>query len=117
MKRTSRDSELLRRAALAALTAVGLRESDIIFSGNRIEIAPMRITVSPALDGAARVWRVDHAFKSRRIEDGYEQSAVTRLFSVPLGEDLMLVRKLATHVATARIDGAIDAAVAGGLRS
>jgi hypothetical protein len=113
MKSKTGNHLLLKRALTATLSAVGLKETDVKFNGARIDIASCGVVVAPALVDGKRVWKADHSFSLMGMEDAFERPVTTQLFTVPLEDDLLLARRLATHVATTRIDAAIDAILVG----
>jgi len=113
MKNKTGNAVLLKRALISALGAVGVKETEIKFVGHKIEIESCGINVSPALDDGRRVWKAEGSFSMMRMEDAFEHKVTTQLFTVPLEDDLMLVRRVAAHVAISRIDAAIDALLVG----
>jgi hypothetical protein len=105
------NANLLKRAVVNALVAVGMKEAEIKFSGSRIELGGANISVSPALIDGKRVWKAEGRHHVMRMEDAHETEVTTVLFTVPLESDLLLARKLAIHVSVTKIDAALDATV------
>jgi len=75
--------------------------------------------ITLVLEKGKRVWKAEHTYSVMRLEDAFENRLTTQLFTVPLEDDLLLARRLALHIATSRIDAAIDATLSedvGGLQ-
>lgn len=111
MKKTSASPSFMKHLVLKTLAAVGVKEADVLFSSNRIEIPSAGVTVSGLLEDGARVWKAEVTYSMMRMEDAFERSITNVLFSVPFGDEIVLARRLAGHVAASRIDAAVDAAV------
>ncbi len=109
MKNKSSNAALLKRAVISALGAVGIKETEIAFNGNRIEVASCGLSVIPALDSERKpVWKAETSYSVMRLEDAFETSVNSVLFMVPIKDDIALARKLAIHVGIAKVDAALD---------
>jgi hypothetical protein len=111
MKNRSGNAAILKRAVTSALSAVGLKDDEIRFSGNRIELPTCGIVVGPALDNGRRIWKAEGSYSVLRMEDAFESQISSILFTVPLEDDYLLARKLALQVAVTKVDAALDAAM------
>nr|WP_250807747.1 hypothetical protein [Neorhizobium tomejilense] len=111
MRNKTGNAALLKRAVTSALAAVGIKEDEVKFQGNRIEIPSCGVTVSPALEEGKRVWKAEGGYSVMRMEDAFETPITSVLFTVRLEDDLLLARKLAIHVAVTRVDAALDAVI------
>lgn len=109
MRNKTGNPALLKRAVAASLAAVGIKEADVKFQGNKIAVVSAGITVVPAIEDGKRVWKAEGTYSVMRMEDAFETEVSSVLFSVPLEDDLLLARKLAVHVAVTRIDASLDA--------
>lgn len=107
----SKPATPFKTAITAALSAVGIKESEINISANRLEIPTVGIVVTPALVQGKRVWKAERRYSVMRLEDAFETQVVSQLFTVALEDDLLLVRKLALQAAEIKVDAAIDAVV------
>lgn len=109
MRNKTGNAALLKRAVTSALAAVGVKEAEIKFLGNKIEVESCGVTVVPAIDGGKRVWKAEGSYSVMRMEDAFESSVSSILFTVALEDDLLLARKLAQYVAITKVDAALDA--------
>lgn len=110
---------LLKLAVVESLAAIGIKSAGIKFLNGRIEIPDAGIVVTLVLDNGARVWKAESMYSVMKLQDAYENQITTQLFTVPMDDDLMLARRLATHISTVKIDAALDVVlskVTGGLQ-
>jgi hypothetical protein len=111
MRNKTGNAALLKRALTSSLAAVGVKESEVVFNGNKIEIPTHGITIAPAIEGGKRVWKAEGKHSVMRLDDAFEHEVTVQLFTVSLEDDLLLARKLALHVAVTNVDASLDAVV------
>jgi hypothetical protein len=111
MRSKTGNAAQLKRVVIASLAAIGIKETEIRFADNRIEVPVAGVTVLPALVDGKRVWKAEGRYSVMRLDDAFENEVTSQLFTVTLGDDLLLARKLALHIAVTRVDSALDAAV------
>ncbi|MBY3151176.1 hypothetical protein HFO56_01980 [Rhizobium laguerreae] len=111
MRSKTGNAALLKRAITSSLAAVGLKETEIKFVGNKIEVPVCGVTVAPSLENGKRVWKAEGTCSVMRLEDAFENEFTQQLFTVPLEDDLLLARKLALHIAVTKVDASLDSVV------
>ncbi|MCV9963540.1 hypothetical protein OIU34_16680 [Pararhizobium sp. BT-229] len=109
MRNKTGNAALLKRAITSSLAAIGVKETEVKFNGNKIEVPLCGVTVSPALEGGKRVWKAEGTYSVMRLDDAFENEVTAQLFTVPLEDDLLLARKLALHIAVTKVDASLDA--------
>lgn len=109
MRNKTGNAALLKRAITSSLAAIGVKETEVKFNGNKIEVPLCGITVSPVLEGGKRVWKAEGTYSVMRLDDAFENEVTAQLFTVPLEDDLLLARKLALHIAVTKVDASLDA--------
>ena len=98
----------LKLAVVESLSAIGIKSANIKFLNGRIEIPDAGVVVTLVLDKGVRVWKAESSYSVMKLQDAYESQITTQLFTVPMDDDLLLARRLATHISTVKIDAALD---------
>jgi hypothetical protein len=111
MRNKTGNAALLKRAITSSLAAIGIKETEIKFVGNKIEVPVCGVSIAPALENTKRVWKAEHTISIMRLEDAFESEKTLQLFTVPLNDDMLLARKLALHIAVTKIDASLDSVV------
>lgn len=111
MRSKTGNAALLKRAITSSLAAIGVKETEIKFTGNRIEVPLCGVTIVPALDNGKRVWKAEATYSVMRLDDAFESEVTQQLFTVPLNDDMLLARKLALHIAVTKVDASLDSVV------
>ncbi len=104
--------EQLLRQTTVTLAAIGVSSEELagIFAVERgfaIPFAGMQVSLK--LYNGDRVWECTVRYSATAV-DGESEAAITNiLFREPMNQPQVLARKIAIHVATTRIDLAIEA--------
>lgn len=103
--------ERFRKAVAAACSPLSIGEADILVSGRAISIPAAGLHVSAELSGnGKRVWRAVSRMAVRSVSGEGERVLTEVLFEEPFEKEWQVARRIALHVAEARIDAAIDEA-------
>jgi hypothetical protein len=104
--------DLLTKQVKATLSAVGIdgKDLDDIFAVERgfaIPFAGMQVSLK--LHNGERVWECTFRYPAISVDGTGERVITTILFRDPMNQPQVVARKIALHVATTRIDLAIEA--------
>jgi hypothetical protein len=111
MRSKTGNAALLKRAITSSLAAIGVKETEIKFIGNKIEVPVCGVTIAPSLENGRRVWKAESTYSVMRLDDAFENEVTQQLFTVALEDDMLLARKLALHIAVTKVDASLDAVV------